>query len=302
MFGQVIVGAPGSGKTTFSRGVKDFLNSIERPTVIVNLDPGNDVLPYEAAVNIMDLISLDEVMDELQLGPNGGLIYCVEYMEKNLDWLKEQLEQHCKADQYVLFDCPGQVEIYTHHTSMRNILAAFNDWGWQLCVVHLVDAHHCSDASKFVAASLMSLASMTMLELPHVNILSKIDLVQRLGRLDFNLDYYTSGYELARLPELLVPVSSEPRGLNAVVRPHALCRLTSSCRRFETAIANVVDDFSLVNFIPTSINDKDTIAYACRVIDKANGYLYLIFMLATSREAAFTLASESESTDRHLTP
>eukprot|EP00960_Hanusia_phi_P077296 768673-Hanusia_phi.AAC.10 len=47
-------------------------------------------------------------------------------------------------------------------------------------------------------------------------------------------------------------------------------------RRFEAAVANVIDDYSLVNFIPISINvtDKDTIAYACRIIDKANGYLY----------------------------
>jgi hypothetical protein len=38
--------------------------------------------------------------------------------------------------------------------------------------------------------SQVALAAMTQLELPHVNVLSKIDLVRSLGRLDFNLDYY----------------------------------------------------------------------------------------------------------------
>jgi hypothetical protein len=43
-----------------------------RETVIVNLDPGNDVLPYKCAVDVMDLIKLEDVMRDMQLGPNGG--------------------------------------------------------------------------------------------------------------------------------------------------------------------------------------------------------------------------------------
>jgi len=32
-------------------------------------------------------------MEELSLGPNGGLLYCMEYLEENLDeWLGEQLQ------------------------------------------------------------------------------------------------------------------------------------------------------------------------------------------------------------------
>jgi hypothetical protein len=41
--------------------------------VIVNLDPGNDVLPYKCAVDVMELIKLEDVMREMQLGPNGGV-------------------------------------------------------------------------------------------------------------------------------------------------------------------------------------------------------------------------------------
>jgi hypothetical protein len=28
---------------------------------------------------------------ELQLGPNGGLVYCIDYLKENMDWLKEAL-------------------------------------------------------------------------------------------------------------------------------------------------------------------------------------------------------------------
>jgi hypothetical protein len=50
-------------------------------------------------------------------------------------------------------------------------------------VVHLVDAHHCTDSSKFVSVVMLSLSSMVRLELPHINVLSKIDLMQQYGKL-----------------------------------------------------------------------------------------------------------------------
>lgn len=53
----------------------------------------------------------------------------------------------------------------------------------QLTAVHLVDAHLCSDPGKYVSALLLSLSTMLHLELPHVNVLSKIDLIENYGRL-----------------------------------------------------------------------------------------------------------------------
>ena len=41
-FGQIIIGAPGSGKTTFSFAVKEYLEYFGRPTIVVNLDPANE--------------------------------------------------------------------------------------------------------------------------------------------------------------------------------------------------------------------------------------------------------------------
>jgi hypothetical protein len=32
-------------------------------------------------LDIRDLISLEDVMEELGYGPNGGLVYCMEYVE-----------------------------------------------------------------------------------------------------------------------------------------------------------------------------------------------------------------------------
>jgi hypothetical protein len=32
-------------------------------------------------------------MNELSLGPNGGIMFCVEYLYKNMDWLIEKLKE-----------------------------------------------------------------------------------------------------------------------------------------------------------------------------------------------------------------
>ena len=47
-------------------------------------------------------------MEELELGPNGGLVYCMEYLLDNMDWLKDELDKF-DDDEYIIFDCPGQV-------------------------------------------------------------------------------------------------------------------------------------------------------------------------------------------------
>ena len=57
--------------------------------------------------------------------------------------------------------------------------------------MQLVDAHLCTDAGKYLSALLLCLGTMLHLELPHINLLSKMDLLPQYGPLDFNLDFYT---------------------------------------------------------------------------------------------------------------
>lgn len=81
---------------------------------MVNLDPAATSTPYDAQINISELITLQDVMDEFGLGPNGGMLYCLEFLEANWDWLEKRLKEQEAVD-YFVFDCPGQVEISTNH-------------------------------------------------------------------------------------------------------------------------------------------------------------------------------------------
>ena len=193
-------------------------------------------------LDIAELIKLEEVMDTYKLGPNGGLVYCMETLEKNYDnWFHEKLKELAKTKKYILIDCPGQVELYTHSTCVRNIIGKMEKSGIitsqyvlissplhnyliflhfelvyisclftffrSLCAVHLVDAHYCSDPSKFVAVCLTALNAMLRIELPHINVLSKADLIEKYGKLDFNIDFYT---EVLNLKYLIEKMPNDP--------------------------------------------------------------------------------------------
>ncbi|KFH07929.1 GTPase, partial [Toxoplasma gondii VAND] len=70
-YGQLVIGPPGSGKSTYCNGMQQMLRALHRPHIVVNLDPANDFLPYDCAVNLRDLIDHKEVMEKHRLGPNG---------------------------------------------------------------------------------------------------------------------------------------------------------------------------------------------------------------------------------------
>ncbi|KAL6061067.1 GPN-loop GTPase 2 [Balamuthia mandrillaris] len=255
-FGQLVIGPPGSGKTTYCAGMEQILTAMGRKVVVVNLDPANDFVPYESKVDLRELVTLTEVMERLELGPNGGLLYCMEFLEKNLDWLKEKLD--ALQDHYLLFDCPGQAELYTHHNCVRRIVDKLQRWGIRLTAIHLLDAYYCSVPTNYISGVLLSLSTMLHLELPHINVLSKVDLIERYGKLAFDLEFFTNVGDLTYLNERL---DDDPMlGKRFVRLNQALCEL--------------VEDFSLVSFLTLNIQDKESVVDLIKHIDKSNGYIY----------------------------
>ncbi|MPC84128.1 GPN-loop GTPase 2 [Portunus trituberculatus] len=80
------------------------------------------------------------------VGPNGALVFCMELLEVNMSWLINKLKQFPKH--YLIFDFPGQAELYSHHTMVRSILSALEKEGARLCTVYLVDSHYANDPGK----------------------------------------------------------------------------------------------------------------------------------------------------------
>ena len=73
-------GPAGAGKSTFCSSLVTHAHSVGRNMHLFNLDPAAEHFEYEPSIDIRELISLTDVMEEMDLGPNGGLIYCFEYV------------------------------------------------------------------------------------------------------------------------------------------------------------------------------------------------------------------------------
>ncbi|XDG09275.1 hypothetical protein ABKA04_008890 [Annulohypoxylon sp. FPYF3050] len=257
-FAQLVLGSPGSGKSTYCDGMHQFMGAIGRDCAVVNLDPANDKTNYPCALDIRNLITLEEIMSDDQLGPNGGVLYAFEELENNMEWLENGLKE--LGDSYILFDCPGQVELYTHHNSLRNIFFKLQKMGYRLVAVHLSDSFCLTQPSLYISNLLLTLRAMLQMDLPHINVLTKIDKISSYDPLPFNLDYYTEVEDLSYLTTHLEEESPAMR--------------SDKFRRLNEAVANLVENFSLVRFEVLAVENKKSMMHLLRVIDRAGGYVF----------------------------
>lgn len=258
-YGQLIIGPPGSGKTTYCNEAYKFYRELGRQIGVVNLDPGNDNMAYKPVVNVMELITVEDCMEHMKLGPNGALMQCAEYLEQHIDdWLLPALRKLSATHNYFLFDCPGQIELYTHHNAMARIFERLERERYSLVTVNLIDSHYCSEPAKFISTLLMVLNTMLRMSLPHVNVLSKADLLRKHeSKLHFNVDYYTDVLDLNYLLEKL---DDDP-----TMRKY---------QKLNEAICSMVEDYALVSFKLLDAFSTDSMLRLRNHIDKANGYVY----------------------------
>ncbi|XP_058005936.1 GPN-loop GTPase 3 isoform X2 [Hevea brasiliensis] len=232
-YAQLVIGPAGSGKSTYCSSLYQHCEIVGRSIHIVNLDPAAEHFDYPVAMDIRELISLDDVMEELGLGPNGALIYCMEELEDNLDdWLTEELDNY-RDDDYLVFDCPGQIELFSHVPVLRNFVKHLKRKNFNVCAVYLIDSQFITDVTKFISGCMASLSAMVQLELPHVNVLSKMDLVTNKKDIE---DY----------------LNPEPRALLSELNQ----RMAPQFLKLNKALIELVDEYSMVNFVPLDLKKE----------------------------------------------
>ena len=231
--------------------------TLKRNILVVNLDPAAEKFRYECSVDIRDLISIDDVMELTKLGPNGGLVYAMEYLIENMDWFTDAIGSLSEED-YVLFDCPGQLELYTHLDLMRRVINALKRTGFSLCSVCLVDSTFLVDEPKFYSGILMALSTMMSLELPHLTVLSKCDLVEDKTNLSkfLNADYKQKKVDFDDISHI-EEFRNETQG--GAKTGGEGSRFESRYKKLSNSIKQIVEDFSLISMLPLDIKDEETI-------------------------------------------
>ncbi|XP_034934527.1 GPN-loop GTPase 3 [Chelonus insularis] len=244
-YGQLVMGPAGSGKSTYCSIIQKHAADQNKVINVVNLDPAAEYFDYNLLVDIRELIQLDDAMEELKFGPNGGLVFCMEYLLENSSWLEEQLGDI--DDDYIIFDCPGQIELYTHMTVIRQLIKMLENMNFRLCGIFLVDSQFMVDASKFLSGTMAALSVMINLELPHINILSKIDSLSKSARKQLD-KYIEPDSEL-----LLADLQNDP--------------WNEKYRNLTEALGRLIESYSLVRFYPLNIKDEESITNIKVIID-----------------------------------
>lgn len=261
-YAQIVMGPAGSGKSTYCAFMQRHAEDMKRSISVVNLDPAAEHFDYQPVVDIRELITLDDAMEdeELHYGPNGGLVFCLEFLIENQEWLREQLcggsDDEAEGepdDDYILFDMPGQIELYTHLTMGKDLVKLLESWNFRLCTVFLVDSQFMVDGAKFLSGTMAALSVMANMEMPHVNVLSKMDLL--------------SVTERNQLDKYLDP---DPKALlGDVTEESAWGR---QYKKLSEAIGSLIEDFSLVRFFPLNVDDEESVQDLLLQIDNVIQY------------------------------
>jgi len=258
-YAQLVIGPAGSGKSSYCSALKRHCDADGSGRVlhVVNLDPAAENFDYEPLADVRDLIQLDDAMEdpEMRFGPNGGLVFCMEFLVDNLHWLDEQLGD--ADDDYLVFDCPGQIELYSHLTVMRDIVRHLEACDFRVCAVFLLDARYLCDVGQLISGAMAAMAAMVSLEVSHINLMTKVDLLSRRQR--------------RQMERYLDPDMSQLLGEESQMGGSA------KLSRLHAAMAGVVEDYGLLRFCPVAVQseapeDEELLVDVLQQVDMALQY------------------------------
>lgn len=130
----------------------------------------------------------------------------------------------------------------------------------QLVVLNLCDSYCLTLPSLYISTLILSLRAMLQMDLPHLNVLTKIDKLASYGQLAFNLDFFTDVQDLSYLLPHLEAESNVMSG--------------SKFEGLNTAIVELVESFGLVSYETLAVEDKRSMMHLLQLIDRAGGYAF----------------------------
>ncbi|OHT03972.1 ATP binding protein [Tritrichomonas foetus] len=247
-FAQIVMGPAGSGKSSYIQRMIEHFEVSKRNVRSINLDPAAESLCYVPSVNITDALDVREIMEKYGEGPNGALIHCMETIVDDFEWFDEVIGEN--DNDYLLIDLPGQIELFSHLNILPRLFSNLLRKRYHLCTVFLLDSQFMCDSAKFLSGCLVAISAMTMMETPHINLLSKCDLLsedQRATLEEFcNMDITMLGENL-----------NEKSGKIDILT---------------TRICELIQQYNLVSFIPFDPTNEEMVTQAAGQIDMVLNY------------------------------
>ena len=191
----VVLGMAGSGKTTFVQRLVSHLHSMHsrdsakhKAPYVVNLDPACHEVPYPANVDIRDTVNYKEVMKHYKLGPNGGIVTSLNLFATKFDQVLNLIDRRVGQSDHVIFDTPGQIEVFTWSAS-GNIITEALAAQFPTVVVYVLDAVRSTNPVTFMSNMLYACSILYKTKLPFIVAMNKTDVVDAKYAVEWMNDF-----------------------------------------------------------------------------------------------------------------
>ncbi|OQV23240.1 GPN-loop GTPase 1 [Hypsibius exemplaris] len=172
----IVLGMAGSGKTTFVENLSKYLTANGAAPYIVNLDPAVRQVPYPVNIDIRDTVKYKAVMKKFGLGPNGGIMTSLNLFTTKFSGVLDLLEKRKFEVKHMIFDTPGQIEVFTWSASGSIITEALAD-SFPTVIVYVMDVSTSTSPITFMSNMLYACSILYKSKLPFIIALNKIDMV-----------------------------------------------------------------------------------------------------------------------------
>lgn len=209
----IVIGMAGSGKSTFTASLHDHLHekakdqqdeqtahqqgqsdSASTPTsqttapYMVNLDPAVGTLGYEPNVDIRDTVDYARVMEQYNLGPNGGILTALNLFTTKFDQVLNILEKRAKEVDHIVLDTPGQIEIFTWSASGSIVTDALAS-SMPTVVAYIIDTPRTTAPATFMSNMLYACSILYKTKLPFILVFNKTDAQSHQFALEWMQDF-----------------------------------------------------------------------------------------------------------------
>ncbi|RLU21976.1 hypothetical protein DMN91_006355 [Ooceraea biroi] len=183
----IVLGMAGAGKTSFVSKLISKLQNTGKPYVI-NLDPACKETPYSANIDIRDTVNYKEVMKQYNLGPNGSIVTSLNLFTTKFGQVIELIRKASKEHSYVIFDTPGQIEVFTWSASGSIITEALAS-EFPTIIIYTVDTVRSVSPATFMSNMLYACSILYKTKLPFIIVMNKIDVVEHNYAIEWMHDF-----------------------------------------------------------------------------------------------------------------
>lgn len=129
---------------------------------------------FSRTADIRDTVKYKEVMKQYCLGPNGAIITSLNLFSTRFDQVMQILSKRMSEFEFIIFDTPGQIEVFTWSASGTIITETLAS-AFPTVIVYVMDIVRSENPVTFMSNMLYACSILYKTKLPFVVVMNKVD-------------------------------------------------------------------------------------------------------------------------------